>query len=287
MRKLILWISLFSFAGPCITIAGSTQSADRLLDAAKLDTFDEKWLDALEKLRELQDIYPEERAAILAVFWEALCLEKLGEEENALIQYEKFLRQSDKRMPQFKQAEFSIVRLACQLYRQGNRRYINRALRATESPDDEVRLLAGVQISFLSDSRIRRKAVPILLDFMQTSSDPEIQNQAALALLRIDPGILEELGLSGRSGDENRKKGSKKSSRTFLRFTIQEDGVESIRISLPLSLARMLFSSLPEEARRHLETKGINPENILEELENADEMLEIKSGGQIFRIWVE
>jgi len=126
---------------------------------------------------------------------------------------------------------------------------------------------------------------------MESSPDPEIQNQAALALLRIDPKILDERtgkGVStGRTTQQNQGKSAKKSTRKFLRLSIIQEGSESFRFSLPLSLARMLFSSLPNEARESLLEEGINPENILKELEKADEMLEIKTGDQVFRIWVE
>jgi hypothetical protein len=122
---------------------------------------------------------------------------------------------------------------------------------------------------------------------MEESPDPEIQNQAALALLRIDPMILDERPGKGRKGSPEKGKGGEKSARKFLRMSIVDEGTESFRFSLPLSLARMLFSSLPEAARESLEEEGINPENLLEELEKADEMLEIKSGDQVFRLWVE
>jgi len=291
MRKTIQVLLLISFLLTGTSFGLSWQSAERILNSAKLDTFDEKWSDALVKFRELQQLYPDEPAAIQASFWEALCLDKIGKPADALVQYESFLRRSPKEIPQVKQAEYSIVHLSCQLYKDGNRRYIDRALNATESKDDDLRLLAGVQISYLNESRINRKAVPVLLDFMESSPDPEIQNQAALALLRIDPKILDERtgkGVStGRTTQQNQGKSAKKSTRKFLRLSIIQEGSESFRFSLPLSLARMLFSSLPNEARESLLEEGINPENILKELEKADEMLEIKTGDQVFRIWVE
>jgi tetratricopeptide (TPR) repeat protein len=289
--KKIIWFLLISSSLILGTAFGSAwQNAEKLLNSAKLDVFDEKWEDALVKFKELQQEYPDQPAAIQASFWEAHCLDKIGRNAEALVQYESFLNRSDNRMPQVKQAEYSIVRLACQLYREGNRRYIDRALTATESRDKDLRLIAGVELSFISESRINRRAVPSLMEFMENSPDPEIQNQAALALLRIDPKILDER--PGKSTTTSRSSGSNeskepKSNRKFLRLSILEGGTESFRFSLPLSLARMLFSALPDEARESLEEEGINPENILQELEKAEEMLEIKSGNQVFRLWVE
>ncbi|UCF36690.1 MAG: hypothetical protein JSU96_18045 [Acidobacteriota bacterium] len=252
-------------------------SAENLFQDAKLAMFDQRWEYALDRLDELQRDYPKSGLIPQSHFYQARALEKLGRKEPSLLRYESFLSLGPSITALETEAKYSVARLSCELYEAGNRAYIDRAYSALEDPNSELRLVAAVQLSYVSDSRVNRRAVPILQESVSNSRDSEVQNQATLALLRIDPKLL----------GEDRSKGSAANSSKRLHVVISEGGAESFKMSLPLSLTQLLISALPDEAKEHLRAKGLNPDNLLDELSKADEILEVRDGETSIKIWVK
>lgn len=254
------------------------QSAEELMRTAKLAIFDQNWQDALTTLRRLQSEYPRSPVALQSQFYEARVLENLGNEEQAIRTYEEFLSDSSQDSTLARDARSSIVKLSTRLYRAGNTRYIDRTIEALNSPDQELRFLAAVQLSYIRDPDINRKAVPILQAARSRRGSAEVENQATLALLRIDPKLL-EAGEKPAPPDKGRR---------TLSVAILVDGEETFKLSFPLSLARMLFSALPDDAKEDLNEEGLNPENILQQLESGNEIIEVRSSdGEVFRLWIE
>ncbi len=242
--------------------------------------FDGKWADALEKLEAVEAQSSDPGLQTRAYFYAARALQKLKRPEESLRRYERYLDQPSTDNALRQEARFSIVQLSVDLYQSGKKGYIDRALAALESSDPELRLLAAVRISYLSDLAIKRKAIPVLQRALAESPDSEVQNQASLALLRIDPKLLEKK--SSRS-----EKNGKTSGRTSLHVLVRSEGGDALRLSLPLSLARLLLSSLPEDAQDSLRERGINPDNILDELSRSKDFLEVRSDDSYVRIWIE
>jgi tetratricopeptide (TPR) repeat protein len=257
-----------AFAGP-----------EELLSEAKLAMFDGRWEEALERLRRLRTLAPSDSTLAGSYFYEAKALEKLHRHEESLRSYEYYLRRSDRDSALVSEARASVIRLSVTLYRNGHKQYLDRVTAALSDPDRELALLAALQISRLPEDSVRRRAIPVLQRELQESRDAEVRNQASLALLRIDPRLLESgAGKGGRS-----QAPAGRSLRLVFRGA---DGVE-LRLNLPLSLARLLLSSLPESAREDLRREGIEPENLVEELSKAGEILEVQTSEGRIRIWID
>ena len=258
--------------------AVAAQSAEELMRNAKLAIFDQKWEAALTTLRRVQSEHPRSPAALQSRFYEARVLENLGNEEQAIRTYEAFLEETPQGSTLARDARSSVVQLSTRLYRAGNTQYIDRTIGALDSADKELRFLAAVQLSYIRDPAVFRKAIPILQEAREHGYNAEIQNQATLALLRIDPQLLE-------AGE---KPATSEGARRTLKVAILVDGEETFSLSFPLSLARMLFSALPDDAKEDLKEEGLNPENILKQLQTVGEIIEVRSSdGEVFRLWIE
>lgn len=262
------------------TWSAQAQTPEDHFQQAMLNMFDGKWTEALEKLEALQSQTSDPELRSRSFFYAARALQKLNRLENSLQHYEQFLDQPSGDQALRQEARFSIVQLSVDLYRAGKKRYIDRALSALDSSDPELRLLAAVQISYVSDPTIRRRAIPALRKALAESHDSEVQNQASLALLRIDPKLLEKKQPDGRTGQAASKGGS-------LHVLVRGDDDDELRLSLPLSLARLLLSSLPEDAQDSLRERGINPDNVLDELSRSKNFLEVKAQNTYVKIWIE
>jgi len=270
-------------AGP--VLAQTTYEEE--LQKATLDMFDGKWREALDRLQALRSSDIPEEVGARVDFYEARALEKLDRPEDALRAYERFTSLGKGDQTLIRQARISLVRLAAELYREGRPNYIDRTVSALKSPDPELRFIAAVELSYLDTDSLRKQAVPVLLETYRTGSDAEMRNQASVALLRIDPKLLEKP--SEPIGKSAASQGGKKApgSHTMFKLLIKGSDGEEIRLTLPVSLARMALAALPEDARKSLREKGINPDNLLEELTKASEVLEVRSSEGIVRLWVE
>jgi tetratricopeptide (TPR) repeat protein len=252
----------------------SPAQAEELLKQAKLAMFDENWSEALSHLNRLEDVYPSSEVFGQSTFYRARVLEKMGQRVSALHTLERFLELSGQPEALVSEARFSLVRLSVELSRRGNQAFLDRIRDGLGSSEPELQFYTAVQISFMSQEKLRKLAIPVLQQMRRQSNDAEIRNQATLALLRIDPKLLE----SDRSPPQGKRS---------LKVSIVEDGDEVFRISLPFSLARMLFSALPEDVKNRLLEEGINPENLLRQLETAGTVLEFKSEYEWVKIWIE
>lgn len=268
-RSLLLSFLIFGAIG----VLTHAQDAENLLREAKLDMFDEDWGAALDKVRRIRDDFPESPIRSQAFFYEAKILEGLDRYEDALVMYESYLSQTSSRSPLVDDATFAVVGLGVDLYQRGKTVYIDRTLEALEAENKDLRFFAALQLSYINDSNINRRAVPVLNKVKNNTRDREERNQATLALLRIDPDLL------GPAQEDE-----KQASGTHLQLLIIENNEEVFKISLPLSLARLLFSALPEEARLRLVEKGINPNNLLDQLEKGEDIIEVRSESEIIRL---
>jgi len=259
-----------------MTALAAAQSPNDLFQQAMLDMFDGKWSQALDKLNQVQqsDAPPELKAR--SYFFAARALEKSGRQEDALRRYDQFLSARSTDPSLRKEAGFARVKIAAHLYSAGKKEYADRVVEALESSDQDLRFLAAVQLSYFSDKRLSRKAIPVLRETMSRDPEPEVQNQAALALLRIDPRLLEKKGPEQASTQGKN-----------LHLLLRDEDGEEIRLTLPVSLARLALNALPESARNELKDEGINPDNILELLSKSGEILEVQTDGSAIRLWID
>lgn len=264
-----------------LSLSVQAQTPEDRFQQAMLNMFDGKWEEALEKLEAVQTETKDPGLRARSYFYSARALQRLNRSEESLRQYERYLEQRSIDHALRQEARFSIVQLSVSLYSVGKKGYIDRALSALDSSDRELRLLAAVQISYIKDPAIQRKAIPVLQRALAESSDSEVQNQASLALLRIDPKLLE------KKAPQPEKSNGKAARRTSLHVLVRGESGDELRLALPLSLARLLLSSLPEDAQESLRERGINPDNVLDELSKTKNFLEVTSEGTSVRIWIE
>jgi tetratricopeptide (TPR) repeat protein len=275
-------VTLLALTLLLLSLSVQAQTPEDRFQQAMLNMFDGKWEEALDKLEAVQAETKDPGLRTRSYFYSARALQRLNRSEESLRQYERYLDQPSTDHALRQEARFSIVQLSVSLYGAGRKGYIDRALSALDSSDPELRLLAAVQISYLKDRAIQRKAIPVLQRALAESSDSEVQNQASLALLRIDPRLLE------KKAPQPEKSGSTKTAgRMSLHVVVRGENGDALRLALPLSLARLLLSSLPEDAQESLRERGINPDNVLDELSKAKNFLEVTSEGTSVRIWIE
>jgi tetratricopeptide (TPR) repeat protein len=276
LRVVLLALTLLLSA-----LSVQAQTPEDRFQQAMLNMFDGKWAEALKKLEAVQAETKDPDLRTRSYFYAARALQRLNRSEESLRQYERYLDQPSTDHALRQEARFSIVQLSVNLYSAGKKRYIDRALAALDSPDQELRLLAAVQISYIQDTEIQRKAVPVLQRAVAESADSEVQNQASLALLRIDPKLLEKKSTRAEKGT------SKVARNASLHVVVRGEDGDELKLALPLSLARLLLSSLPEDAQESLRKRGINPDNVLDELSKTKNFLEVTSEGTSVRIWIE
>jgi hypothetical protein len=244
---------------------------EEIMQQAKLAMFDKDWSQALRKLRDLQSRFPTSSLATPAIFYEATTLENLNRKEESLQKYEAFLGRTGGEAPLREQAHYSIIGLSADLYNEGKTSYIDRAIKALKDGRKSVRYYAALRLSYIKDRKINDQAVPTLKDILRQENDPELRDRASLAILRIDPKLL----------DQERGR--------WLTVVVMEDGKEVSKLTLPLSLAMLVIKALPDEARREIEARGIRPENILDDLKKLapGEIFEFKTKNGAIRIQIK
>jgi len=273
MRPTILMTILVALlAGPLLGSEQRTEQSD-LLREGKLALLDGRLQQAIEALQDLQRRFPEGNYFWDSVFFEARALERLRQKEEALGRYNDLVR-SALDHPLREQAQLSSVELSVSLYEDGIEAYIEQALEALESSEEALKEVAALRLSYVEDRAISSKAVSVLQGLAR-SDDAELSNQATVALLRIDPELLQEPSEAS-------------SQRTsVLRLVLEEDG-ERISLNFPISLARMLVDALPASVLRELqEEEGIDARELMRELEKADGVIEVETRGFKLKIWIE
>jgi hypothetical protein len=267
--RILLLIAFFLFP----LLAQGDDAA--LLRQAKISMFDQQWESALNGLRELQSRFPNSALIPQALFYEALALEKSARKEPAILKYRQFLNRAGNLTALKENARRSMVELSVQLYREGNRQHIQQALDAVKGPDSSLRNFAAIQLSYISDAEIAEQAVPALRQIAETTDDPELRNQATLALLRINPSLLRP--------EPSRPTPPGK----LLRLQIIEGEGTRVEMNFPLSLAQLLINALPENARLQLREKGIEADSLMRDLQRSGNVLDIQADSTRIRIWIE
>ena len=201
------------------------------------------------------------RQADAAAFWVARSSEHLGERERAFQEYGQFLARKPADEALAEEARTNRVGLAARLYKEGKRQYLGLLHEALSDPRKTVRYYAALQSCGLGPEA-GRPAVPLLKTIVATERDDDLVQRAKLCLLRIDPKTLLEVspspGAAARSPNP--------SGNRIIKIRIFEQGRRKVSVALPLSLAEIVFKSLPEDAKRDLRLKGYDADTFWEQL---------------------
>ncbi len=260
-----------------------TQKDERLFREAKILIFDEEWKEALEKLEELLEDYSNSSLLAGAIFYKATCLKELGGNEvEALKTYKEYLRINGRNRSLTEEAETSIIDIALLLFEKGRLFYLREVEDRLLSEIKVIRYYAAFEMSYIEDKDIAVRAVPILQRILQEEKDERLRDRAKIALLRIDPDIVRDL----------KEEESHEFNVRVLKFSVHEIGKKEPEffISIPWSLADLIFSIIPKQSRNSMKKQGIDIDHIMADLTKLKgRVFEIRDDeeGIIIKIWIE
>ncbi len=260
-----------------------SQKDERLFREAKILIFDEEWKGALEKLEELLEDYPNSSLLARTIFYKATCLKELGGNEvEALKTYKEYLRINGRNRSLTEEAETSIIDLALLLFEKGRVFYLREVEDRLLSEINVIRYYAAFEMSYIEDKDIAVRAVPILQRILQNEKDERLRDRAKIALLRIDPDIVRDL----------KEEEPREFNVRVLKFSVQKIGEKKPEffISIPWSLAHLIFSIIPAQSRISMKKQGIDIDHIIADLTKLKgRVFEIRDEeeGIFIKIWIE
>ena len=148
--------------------------------------------------------------------------------------------------------------------------------------DSVIRYYAAYEMSYIVDKEIALQAVPVLQFILQEEDDDRLRDRAKIALLRIDPDIVREMEEESAVFFHDR----------LLKISVHKIGKKNPEffISIPWSLADLVFSVIPEQSRISMRKQGVNIDKIVSDLTKLKgSVFEIKDDeeGIVIRIWIE
>ena len=270
------------------SLAGAVRAADpELSRKAKALFFDRQYAEARVAWQAVlqQSRGPE---ADQAAFWIARASESLGESERAFKEYGVFLnrRPADKALVE--EARTNRVGLAAQLYKAGQRQHLDVIYAGLDDPARTVRYYAAFQLASLGPDPGKR-ALPVLRRIIEEEKDEDLVDRAKLYLIKLDPQSLSRI--APRVSAEGHVSAPRADVR-MLRVRIFKEGFTrpKVTVNLPMTLADLLFKSLPEDAKRDLRRKGYDADNFWDQLKKLGptEIIDIEGDdGEKIQIWIE
>lgn len=247
-----------------------------LMEKAKLEIFDRKWDAALEKLEVIVKKHSNSVFYPRALFYKGKCLKEKKQYKEAVRIYRDYLRVSgDDAFAE--DATIDIIDLSFSLYEQGGASHLKDVTSFLTDDNPAVQYFAAFKLSYARDKKVAMQAAPILKKIIRSGDDQELSDRAKVALMRINPALLENI--------------SKVKNNDFVMFSIsikdKKTGQSSLSISFPFSLAKLALESLPEDEKKALGMQGYNIDSILKILENSSEIIKLETEDSIIRIWVK
>lgn len=283
MKKIAIGSVIIFLCAVLLQASLWSQKDERLFREAKILIFDEEWEEALEKLEELLEDYPDSSLFAKSLFYKATCLKELeGNEVEALQAYKEYLRINGQNSSLTEEAETSIIDLALLLFGKGRAFYLREVEDRLLSEINVIRYYAAFELSYIEDKDIAVRAVPILQRILQKEKDERLRDRAKIALLRIDPDIVKDL----------KEEEPLEFNVRVLKFSVHKIGKKKPEffISIPWSLADLIFSIIPAQSRESMKKQGIDINHIIADLTKLKgRVFEIRDDeeGIIIKIWIE
>ena len=275
MKKLTGIVIMVLLAGVLPLMAGN-----RPLERAKVLLFDQNWKGALKELDKCLASNPDAKDALQAVFYRGTCLKELGRIPEAVAAFQQFLAVSEN--PALREeAEINMVDLNAELLKRKDKLAAIRLRQSLASGDKSVRYYTAFKLSYLKDKSIARMAIPVLKGIVNNESDNELRERAKLALFRIDPRTLENVKKTDRT------RGKMLRIRVVDKHAAKGQNPERVSISIPLSLATLALTALPDSEKQRLKAEGYDLDTIIKTLIKTREVVRIEDEEATVRIWIE
>ncbi len=280
MKKTAVGLSVFIILSLGASLSAQTRPDEKLFQDAKLLIFDKKWEDARIKLEELLDKYPSSVWAGQAVFYKAECLgASRGREREALEAYRDYLRSPDRNPSLLEESEGSIIDLAYSLFGRGDKGIIREIESRLDHANKVVRYYAAYKLSLVPDKKIALKAVPVLERILKSEKDPELQDRARIALLRVSPSSLDV--------QEERRPTSGSGRVLKIRVWTKGEKAPDVSLNIPWALADLTLSAILDDQQEAIRKRGYDIDKIMKTVVESREILRIESDDSIIEIWIE
>jgi hypothetical protein len=246
----IITVLLATAAGP----AFPRQADEKMFREVKLLIFDEKWDEAQSRLDDFLAKFPASAYAGQAFYYKGKCLKERGGQERAALEaYREYLQRDDRNRSLAEDAQTSIVDLALKLYAKGDRTFLPDVAEFLDSPSKNVRHYAAIQLSYVKEKKVAEKSVPVLKKIIAEETDSELRDRARIALARVAPEALEDLGEGPTPGRAK-----------MFRLQIIDDrtGKTLLNLNIPVALADLALSAVPENERAMLKTKDFDIDEL-------------------------
>ncbi len=280
-RKYMFSIVLFIFFF-CLT---PIFAEEKELSEAKLLMFERKWKEAEMKLERILKNYPESARNTDVLFYLGQCLQEQGKrEEEAIDVFEKYLNK--RRKGKFsEEAEIAIIDLSYELYKKGNEKYLENIKSRLNSHEKVIRYYSAFKLSYLKND-LKYLSVPVLKEIVKNEKDPELKERAKIALLRINPSLV-----------DNYLEEGKKTKMLRIAIINRASGKQEISIKIPVEFVNLALQAISKSEIRtranfkidgkKMEASDIN--EIIQKFLNMEraEILEIDEEESIIKIWIE
>lgn len=277
MKKIfIAHIFLFIFLFPALA---QTQADEQLFQEAKILIFDKKWAEAQKKLEELLDRFPSSLLFSQALFYRGKCLFELpGRQKEAIEVFRTYLQFKERNKSFAEEAEVSIIDLAFELYESGEKSFLEEIEKKLGSKDKSVRYYAAFKLSYAKDKDVAKLGIPVLQEIVRKEKDIELRDRAKIALLRISPEALKEVGESGEEGEA-----------LVLKIRVWKKGKKEaeVSINIPWALADLALQAIPDKDKLTIRKKGYDLDKIISELKKTKNIVEIQDEQTIIKIWID
>ena len=275
MKKIVGIVTMLVLTGVLPLMAGN-----RSLERAKVLLFDQKWQGALEELDKCLASNPEGKEALQAIFYRGNCLKELERTEEAVAAFQQFLAVSGNAALR-EEAEINMIDLNVELMKRRDKLALTRLKQALASRIKSVRYYTAFKLSYLKDKSLAREGIPVLKGIVNRESDNELRERAKLALFRIDPRSLENVNKTDRT------RGRMLRIRVVDKHVSKGQNPERVSISIPLSLATLALTALPDSEKQRLAAEGYNLDTIIQTLIKTREVVLIEDEEATVRIWID
>jgi len=263
-------------------------SDQELLNQGKILMFDKKWEEARAVFQKFAVEYPKSNLVPQAYFFAARCLQLQGKDEDALRAYEVFSQKYPNEPFLPAEARNAVVELSASLMENGNTAYKNRLVAGLSDSKKEVRYFAAIRSSRLTDKSITSMAVPVLKEIVRNEKERDLVDRARIALLRLDPKALSN---PAPAEEQKKKSYSGQAATKMFHLVVYQEGSSqpTVELNIPVSLAQLAIAALDESAKAEMRKKGIDVDNIWEDLKRLGptNILKFHDGKNLVKIWIE